>query len=64
MSDLNKKFLIEYIDGIQEELRDISDKIWKNPELQYKEYYASSLQKEYLKKHDFSIDELDGVEKC
>ncbi|HBF4863766.1 TPA: amidohydrolase, partial [Clostridioides difficile] len=62
MSDLNKNFLIEYIDEIQEELRDISDKIWKNPELQYKEYYASNLQKEYLKKHGFSIDELEGMD--
>lgn len=62
MDDLNKKFLIEYIDEIQGELRDISDKIWKNPELQYKEYYASNLQKEYLKKHGFSIDELEGMD--
>ncbi|WKK93396.1 hypothetical protein Q0Y04_03045 [Clostridioides difficile] len=49
MDNLNKKFLMEYIDEIQGELRDISDKIWKNPELQYKEYYASNLQKECLK---------------
>ncbi|WP_114108786.1 M20 family metallopeptidase [Clostridioides difficile] len=62
MDDLNKKFLIEYIDEVQGELRDISDKIWKNPELQYKEYYASNLQKECLKKHGFSIDELEGMD--
>lgn len=29
MDNLNKKFLMEYIDEIQGELRDISDKIWK-----------------------------------
>ena len=62
MDNLNKKFLMEYIDEIQGELRDISDKIWKNPELQYKEYYASNLQKECLKKHGFSIEGLEDMD--
>ena len=53
---------MEYIDEIQGELRDISDKIWKNPELQYKEYYASNLQKECLKKHGFSIEGLEDMD--
>lgn len=58
----NKEFIINYIDDIKKELREISDEIWKNPELQYKEYKSSRLQKDYLRKNGFSIKEVDGME--
>jgi len=53
---------VDYIDSIEKELRDISDQIWSNPELQYKEYFASNLHKEYLKSKGFRIDEVDGMD--
>lgn len=62
INDLNKKFIIDYIDKIQGELREVSDKIWNNPELQYKEYYASNLQKEYLKSYEFNINEVNNMD--
>jgi aminobenzoyl-glutamate utilization protein B len=60
--DPNKQMTVDYIDRIEKELRDISDQIWSNPELQYKEYFASNLHKEYLKSKGFRIEEVDGMD--
>ncbi|WP_304340583.1 M20 family metallopeptidase [Metaclostridioides mangenotii] len=60
--DPNKQMTVDYIDSIENELRDISDQIWSNPELQYKEYFASNLHKEYLKSKGFKIEEVDGMD--
>ncbi|GAA0223973.1 M20 family metallopeptidase [Metaclostridioides mangenotii] len=60
--DPNKQMTVDYIDSIEKELRDISDQIWSNPELQYKEYFASNLHKEYLKSKGFRIEEVDGMD--
>jgi len=60
--DPNKQMIVDYIDSVEDELRDVSDQIWSNPELQYKEYFASSLQKEYLKSKGFHIEEVKGMD--
>lgn len=60
--DPNKQMIVDYIDSVEDELRDVSDQIWSNPELQYKEYFASSLQKEYLKSKCFHIEEVKGMD--
>lgn len=57
-----KTDIISYLDNVKGELRNISNQIWNNPELQYKEYFASNLHKEYLMEKGFKIEEVDGMD--
>lgn len=52
-----KNKIISYIDKNRDSLTTIAKKIWENPELFLEEFYASNLQKEYLKSHGFKITE-------
>ena len=53
---------LKAIDEHSEEICGISDAIYDNPEIAFKEYFASSLLKDALKAHGFEIYEnLAGI---
>ena len=50
-----KKIACDAIDNTVEELRQISDNIWKHPELGNEEYYAHDLLTNFLERHGFQV---------
>lgn len=56
-----KQLLIDIIEERANELSKMAKDIWSNPELGMEEFYASKLQKDYMKKNGFSIEEIEGV---
>lgn len=50
-----KQKLFDYIDGISNELTDMSDKIFDNPELKFEEKFASNLLEDYLEENGFEV---------
>lgn len=63
MKDQLKVRVQDRIDQISVELFQLADEIWKNPEYNFNEYYASKIIKELLRKHGFTIIEnVAGLE--
>ena len=58
--DANKSLIIENIEGIKNDLIDLSNKIHNNPELCFKEYKAVNWLIELAEKHDFKIENPCG----
>lgn len=50
-----KDEVISWLDKNQKIFTDITDEIWKDPEVAYKEFKASKLQADYLEKEGFKI---------
>jgi aminobenzoyl-glutamate utilization protein B len=59
---MSKEKLYDFIDKKEEDLKEISKKIWDNPEGPFVEKFASDLQKEYLEKEGFKIKEVENVD--
>ncbi len=51
-----KSFVLNWFKEHKEELNNLSEQIWQNPEVGLKEEFASSLLKKYLAKHGFTIE--------
>lgn len=59
----NKKTAIEYVDSMAEFCKELSDKIWDNPELSLKEYKATELYCSALKELGFEVTKkLCGID--
>lgn len=59
----NKKTAIEFVDSMAEFCKELSDKIWDNPELSLKEYKATELYCSALKELGFKVTEkLCGID--
>lgn len=56
-----KDLIIQWIDQHSKELTDMAKKIWENPEISSQEFYASNLQKDYLKNQGFTIIEYADI---
>ncbi|CAH2213468.1 M20 family metallopeptidase [Tepidibacter aestuarii] len=56
-----KNDIFSIVDSKAELIKDVGKKIWENPELGYKEKFASSLLKETLKDAGFLIKEVEGI---
>ncbi|OYQ78075.1 hypothetical protein B9T19_08390 [Ignatzschineria sp. F8392] len=56
-----KEKIVLNINKNKDSLTIIAKKIWENPELFLEEFYASNLQKEYLKSHGFKIIEYENL---
>ncbi|MBU5669210.1 M20 family metallopeptidase [Peptoniphilus sp. MSJ-1] len=58
-----KDLVIKEIDKIKEKLFELSDQIFDNPELCYKEFFASNLLEDYLEENGFEVERgLGSVE--
>ncbi len=58
---MNKKDVLNYIDEMENDIKDIAFKIWSNPEISEHEKQSKKLIKEKLVEHGFSIVDLDSV---
>lgn len=59
---MNKSDVLKYLNNISKEVKEISLKIWNNPEISGKEKDSANLFREILKSHDFTIKEIEGME--
>lgn len=59
---MSKLDIRKIIDEYSDELVTLSKSIWNNPETSYNEVFASSLQKDFLKKYGFNIIDVKGME--
>lgn len=57
-----KKHLFNHIDKIKNDMFSMSDYIFDNPEIGYKEYKACKILTEYLSKNNFRIEKIQGLE--
>jgi aminobenzoyl-glutamate utilization protein B len=55
-----KNTIFETIDNHENELVDLTKKIWDNPEIAYNEKFVSNLQREYLQSKGFIIKNVEG----
>jgi len=55
-----KDTVLDYIDCHKSEFEVMASRIWDNPELRFKEYEASSFQKDFLASRGFSISSGQG----
>jgi metal-dependent amidase/aminoacylase/carboxypeptidase family protein len=53
-----KKIASNAIDNAAVELKEISDNIWKHPELGNEEFYAHDLLTDFLDRHGFQVIHL------
>ena len=51
-----KQTKMSAIEGERDELRRISEEIWKHPELNYEEHTAHRLLTDYLEKNGFTVE--------
>ena len=51
-----KSVAISCIDDHKEELRSLSDEIWRNPELNFQEYKAHKLLTDFLESKGFQVE--------
>ena len=56
MADTTKALASSIITDNREELRSISNEIWKNPELKFQEHFAHKLLTDFLESKGFSVD--------
>jgi len=54
--------VLKYLEDISEEVKEVSLKVWNNPETSGNEKDSSSLLRKVLKSHGFEIKEIDGME--
>ncbi len=59
---MNKSDVLKYLNNISKEVKEISLKVWNNPEISGKEKDSANLFREILKSHDFTIKEIEGME--
>ena len=59
---MNKSHVLEYLKDISEEVKELSLKVWNNPETSGNEKESSNLYKDILKSYGFEIKEVKGVE--
>ena len=63
MADALKKTASEAVQDARGELRELSDEIWKHPELGFEEHRAHALLTGFLEKHGFSVERsFSGME--
>jgi amidohydrolase len=60
MEELKKK-VISFIDRIKEEIFEVADEIYKNPELGNQEFKASKLLREKISAYGFLVNEVEGL---
>ncbi|MDD2206953.1 MAG: amidohydrolase [Aminobacterium sp.] len=58
---MNKNEVWSWIDSNQDNFVDMARSIWENPELGYKETFASELQKKFLSKEAFTIRPVEDM---
>jgi amidohydrolase len=51
-----KEKVVQLIDNLEEELRQLSEEIYDNPELGYKEFKSAKLHEEILEKYGFEVE--------
>ncbi|XP_060068349.1 peptidase M20 domain-containing protein 2-like isoform X2 [Ylistrum balloti] len=51
-----KKVACEAIDKVSSELNDISQELWKNPELNFNEHHAHTILTDFLENQGFTVD--------
>ncbi|WMM24820.1 amidohydrolase [Tissierella sp. MB52-C2] len=59
---MNKSDVLKYLKDISEEVKDLSLKVWNNPETSGNEKEAANLYREILKNYGFKIKEVDEME--
>ncbi|MBU5424848.1 amidohydrolase [Tissierella pigra] len=59
---MNKSDVLKYLNDIGEEVKDLSLKVWNNPETSGNEKESANLYRQILKDYDFKIKEVDGME--
>lgn len=59
---MNKLEVLKYLEDISEEVKEVSLKVWNNPETSGNEKDSSSLFRKVLKSHGFEIKQIDGME--
>lgn len=59
---MNKSDVLKYLNDINEEVKELSLKVWNNPETSGNESESSKLYREILKNHGFEIKEVEGME--
>jgi len=62
MKEKLKQIICEAIDSKKDELNNISQEIWKNPELNFKEFKAHALLTSYLEKEGFEVAKSTPLE--
>ena len=50
-----KAYILQWIEEHKQEIHELSDFMWENPELGLEEYEASNRMTEILRKYDFSV---------
>lgn len=58
---MKKEAMISWLNGKENELRELAKKIWEHPELALEEIYAAELQISYLKENGFTISTVEGL---
>lgn len=59
---MNKSDVLKYLNDISEEVKELSLKVWNNPETSGNEKESSNLFRKVLKSYGFEIKEIDGME--
>ncbi|XP_066927454.1 xaa-Arg dipeptidase-like [Clytia hemisphaerica] len=62
MKEQLKQIICEAIDSKKDELNNISQEIWKNPELSFEEFKAHNFLTEFLEKEGFSVSRKTPLE--
>ena len=57
-----KEIICKAVDAKKDELNQISQEIWKNPELNFKEFKAHALLTSYLEKEGFQVSKKTPLE--
>lgn len=58
---MNKQDVLNYLNEISNEVKDLAFQLWSNPEISEKETMSSKLFKQKLIEHDFKIVDTKGV---
>ncbi len=58
---MNKSDVLKYLNDISEEVKELSLKVWNNPETSGNEKESSNLFRKVLKSYGFEIKEIDGM---
>lgn len=59
---MDKKALLEYVDSLEENVNEVSQHIWNNPEISGKEEKSANYYREQLDKNGFRIVNVDGMD--
>ncbi|MFZ5945982.1 MAG: amidohydrolase [Bacillota bacterium] len=61
---MKKTDVLKYLNNINDQVQDLSIKIWNNPEISGKEKESADLFRKMLKGHGFQIKGIDGMEQA